>query len=67
VNVIKCRNIFPGNVFCSSIVTIANGKAIDRLCSDAQCSLTTTTWHTSYFSYFFDDKIFIVCSGIGKF
>jgi len=33
------------------IVTIANGKAMDRLCLNAQCSLiTTTTWLTPDFS-----------------
>jgi len=47
-------------VFTPIIVTIANGKDMGRLCLNAQCSLiTTTTWPTSYFYYFFSDKIFV--------
>jgi len=43
-------------LFTSIIVTIANGKDMVRLCLNAQCSLITTTWPTSYFYHFFDDK-----------
>ena len=33
---------------------------MDRLCLNAQCSLITTkTWCTPYFYYFFDDKVFV--------
>jgi len=42
------------------MVTIANGKDMDRLYLNAQClPITTTTWPTPYFYYFFDDKIFV--------
>jgi len=55
----KCTNFLSGKVFSSIIVTIANGKAMDRLCLNAQGSLITTTWPKPYFSYFFDNKIFV--------
>jgi len=66
LNVIKCTKInLSEKVLSSSIGTIANGKAVDKLCLNKQWSLkTTTTWPISYcFSYFFGDRIFVVCSG----
>jgi len=54
------KNVSLGKVFTSSTVTIVNGKDKDKLCLNAQPSLiTTTTWPTPYFYYFFDDKIFV--------
>jgi len=67
LNVIKCTKInLSEKVFRSLILTIVsgNGKDVDRLCLNAQCSPpTTTTWPTPCLSYFFRDKIFVVCSG----
>ena len=65
VDVITRTKIYLSEkVFSSIIVTIANGKATDMLCLNAQCSqTTTTTWPTLYFSYFFDDKVFDVRNG----
>jgi len=63
VNVIKCTkiNLFD-KVFTAITITITNGKDMDRLCLNAQCSLiTATTRPTPYFYYFFDDEIFCHC------
>jgi len=46
-------------VFTSIIVTIANGKDMDRLCLNKQCPVITTTRPFAYFYYFCDDKIFV--------
>jgi len=69
VNVIKCTKInLSVKVFTSITVTIANGKDMDRLCLNAQCSLiTATTWPTPYFCYFFDDIIFCYCWQKGRY
>jgi len=67
VNVIKCTKINLSNkVFTSITVTIANGKDMDSLCLNAECSLITTTWPMPYFHYFFDDKIFCHCWQEGR-
>jgi len=54
-NVIKCMKIIlSGNFFSSVIVTIANVKAMDRLCLNGQFLLIrTTTWRTPYFTFIF--------------
>jgi len=40
-------------------ITIANGKDLDKLRLNTQCSvMTAITWPTPHFYYFFDDKIF---------
>ena len=44
-----------------SLLLSPMAKVLDRLCLNTQCSLITTiTWPTPYFYYFFDDKIFVI-------
>jgi len=58
--VIKCTKLnLSDKVFTSMTITIANGKDLDKLRLNTQCSvMTAITWPTPHFYYFFDDKIF---------